>query len=60
MHDDESFKNSDYSDIAGISPEELLESEYDFLRMIDFNMYFGENEFNTYKENFTSFYSQLY
>ncbi len=56
MHDDESFKNSDYCEVAGISPEELLESEYNFLRMIDFNMYISESEFNTYKENFTSFY----
>lgn len=60
MQDDESFKNSDYCEIAGISPEELLEGEYNFLRMIDFNMYFDEKEFNAYKENFTSFYSQLY
>lgn len=59
MFDDESFSNSDYAVICGINPNDLLSWEYTFLKMIDFNMYIGHEEFKTYKENFINLYSRL-
>ena len=56
MFEDECFKNSDYAEICGISAENLLQNEYDFLRMLDFNLYIGSEEFDSYKENFVKYY----
>ena len=60
VFDDVSFKNSDYALICGVSPDELLNMEYNFFKMLNFNTYIGDEEFKTYKEKFTNLYSQLY
>ena len=55
MIEDEIFSNLEYSKIIGISCEDLLFIEYNFLVMLDFNLYIKEKEFYDYKAKFTTF-----
>ena len=49
-NEDEIYKNEFYSQIAGISLEELNKIEYEFVSLLDFNLYIQPNMFNFYKE----------
>ena len=55
-YDDESFTNKVYAKICGISTEELLELELEFMNYIDFNIYIKDEEFYQYKKKLQSLY----
>ena len=48
-NEDEFFKNDYYSQVAGVTLNELNKMEYDFLVLLDFNLYIEPNIFNDYK-----------
>ena len=48
-NEDEFFKNDYYSQVAGVTLNELNKMEYDFLVLLDFNLYIEPNTFNDYK-----------
>ena len=48
-YDDESFTNKVYAKTCGISTEELLELELEFMNYIDFKIYIKDEEFYKYK-----------
>ena len=52
MNEDKIFKNEYYSSIAGISLKELNLIEYNFLIILDFQIFIPENIFNYYKNEF--------
>ena len=49
MNEDKIYKNEYYSSIAGISLKELNLIEYNFLIILDFQIFIPENIFNYYK-----------
>ena len=49
FNEDEIYKNNYYAQIAGVSIEELLILENEFLKLIDFKLIISENTFNAYK-----------
>ena len=49
INEDKIYKNEYYSSIAGISLKELNLIEYDFLTILDFQIFIPENIFNYYK-----------
>lgn len=49
-YEDINLTNKDYAKIGGITSDELLSLEIEFLNIIDFNLYINEKEFNEYKE----------
>ena len=55
-YDDESFTNKVYAKICGISMEELLELELEFMKYIEFNIYIKDEEFFKYKKKLQSIY----
>ena len=48
-NEDEFFANEYYAKVAGVSLNELNKMEYDFLVLLDFNLYIEPNIFNDYK-----------
>ena len=55
-YDDESFTNKVYAKTCGISTEELLELELEFMNYIDFKIYIKDEEFYKYKKKLQSIY----
>lgn len=55
-YDDESFTNKVYAKTCGISTEELLELELEFMNYIDFNIYIKDEDFFEYKKKIQSLY----
>jgi len=49
------ISNSDYAKVCGISINELLKMELEFMNIIDFNMFINEDEFNKYWNNIKKF-----
>ena len=49
FNEDKIYKNNYYAQIAGVSIEELLILENEFLKLIDFKLIISENTFNAYK-----------
>ena len=52
FNEDKIYKNDYYSQIAGISNNELNLIEFYFLQIIDFQTFINENVFNMYKDTF--------
>ena len=52
FNEDKIYKNDYYSQIAGISNNELNLIEFYFLQIIDFQTFINENVFNIYKDTF--------
>ena len=48
-NEDEYFNNEYYAKVAGVTINELNKMEYDFLVLLDFNLYIEPNTFNDYK-----------
>ncbi len=48
-NEDEFFNNEYYAKVAGVTINELNKMEYDFLVLLDFNLYIEPNTFNDYK-----------
>ena len=49
-YSDENFKNTDYAKICGISPDELLELELEFMNYMNFDIYIKDDDFIQYKK----------
>ena len=54
-NEDSIYSNKYYSEIAGISFEELNLMENYFLKLIDFNLFVSKDEFKKYEEHLDSF-----
>ena len=48
-NEDDVYKNSYYSQIAGVTMKELIRMENEFLSLIDFNLFIETNLFDKYK-----------
>ena len=55
-YDDVSFTNKNYAKICGITTDELLELEIEFMNHIDFNLYIKEEDFLKYKKKLQKLY----
>ena len=55
-YDDESFTNKVYAKVCGISTEELLELELEFMKYIDFNLYIKDEDYVKYKKKLQNLY----
>ena len=58
-YEDINFKNKDYAKIGGITVEELLELELEFLNYLDFNLHIKEYDFLVYKRKLKNLYDQI-
>ena len=54
--DDVNFTNKNYAKICGITTNELLELEIEFMNYIDFNLYIKDEEFLKYKKKLQKLY----
>lgn len=52
FYDDESFTNKDYAKVCGVSPNELLLLETEFMDLIEFNLFIQDNDFIVVREKF--------
>ena len=55
-YDDINFTNKNYAKICGITTDELLELEIEFMNHIDFNLYIKEEDFLKYKNKLQKLY----
>ena len=53
------FPNKDYAKLCGISTEELLELELEFLNYLDFNMNISEDDFFAYKKKLKNYFEKF-
>ena len=57
-YNDENFKNIDYAKICGITTDELLELELEFMNYIDFNIFIKDEDYRNYKKKMKKLYKQ--
>ena len=50
--------NKDYAKLCGISTEELLSLELEFLNYVDYNMNISDEKYNTYKKKLKNFFDK--
>ena len=55
---DENYKNKDYAKICGITTEELLELELEFMNYMDFNIFIKDEDFKKYKKKMKKLHKQ--
>ena len=58
FYNDITFSNKDYSKLCGISTEELLELELEFMNYVDFNMNITDNKYLDYKERLKNYFKK--
>ena len=49
-NEDDIFKNDYYAKIAGVNLNEINKMEFDFIKLLDFNLYIDPEEFGSYKQ----------
>ena len=54
-YEDNSFNNKIYADLVGISCDELLNMEMEYMNLIDFSLFIKDDEFTKYKQNISQF-----
>ena len=54
-HEDELISIKLYAKIGGVSHKEIINLEYEFLKLIQFKLFVNENLFNKYKSNLIDF-----
>jgi hypothetical protein len=54
-NEDEFYDNKYYAEIAGITPSELINIEYMFFCICNFNLYVDDDTFNNYSQYLTNF-----
>ena len=59
FYSDVVFPNKDYAKLCGISTEELLELELEFLNYLDFNMNISEDDFFAYKKKLKNYFEKF-
>ena len=47
-HEDEYYSISHYARIGGVTKKEMINLEYEFLSLLDFNLFIKEEIFNKY------------
>ena len=57
-YEDENFKNKDYAKVCGITTDELLELELEFMNYMDFNIHITNEEYINYKNKMKKLYKQ--
>lgn len=57
-YEDENFKNKDYAKVCGISTEELLQLELEFMNYMEFNLHITNEDYINYKNKLQNFYKQ--
>ena len=57
-YSDENFKNKDYAKICGITTDELLELELEFMNYMDFNIFIKDEDYKNYKKKLKKLYKQ--
>lgn len=57
-NEDEFYDNKYYAEIAGITPSELINIEYMFFCICNFNLYVDDDTFNNYSQYLTNFNKQ--
>ena len=57
FYDDNTYNNKDYAKFIGVSAEELLEMEMEFLNTVDFNLFIPVEEFQNYKQKLSDFFN---
>lgn len=50
--------NKDYAKLCGISTDELLNLEFEFMNYIDYNMNIPDDKYNLYKKNLHKFFDK--
>ena len=50
--------NKDYAKLCGISTDELLNLEFEFMNYIDYNMNIPDDKYNIYKKNLHKFFDK--
>ncbi len=58
-NDNDYISNSDYSKICGISTDELLKMELEFMNIIDFNMNINEDDYIKYCDKIKKFWLNI-
>lgn len=54
-HEDEMYSIKLYAKIGGVPHKELIHLEYEFMKLIQFNLFVNEDLFNKYKSNLINF-----
>ena len=54
-HEDEMYSLQLYAKIGGVSLKEIINLEYEFMKLIQFNLFVKEDLFNKYKSNLINF-----
>ena len=54
-HEDEMYSIKLYAKIGGVSHKEIINLEYEFMKLIHFNLFVYEDLFNKYKSNLINF-----
>ena len=57
-YSDENYKNKDYAKIGGMTADELLELELEFMNYMDFNIFIKDEDYKKYKKNLKKLYKQ--
>ena len=57
-YEDENFKNKDYAKVCGITTDELLELELEFMNYMDFNINIKDEEYINYKNRLQNLYKK--
>ena len=56
FYNDVTCYNKDYAKLCGISSDELLNLEFEFMNYVDYDMYISDDKYNTYKKNLKNFF----
>ena len=56
-YEDNSYNNKSYAKFVGISCEELLQMEIEFMNMINFKLFIKDEDFEKYKQKISKYYS---
>ena len=48
-YEDNSYNNKSYADLVGISCDELLDMEMEYMNLVDYQLFIKEDEFQKYK-----------
>ena len=49
-YEDNSYNNKLYADLVGISCDELLDMEMEYMNLVDYHLFIKDDEFEKYKK----------
>ena len=59
-NEDDYYSNKYYAKVGGINLDELNSLEYNFLILLDFDVFIDEETYEKYKEKLKDFYEKIY